>query len=385
MKAYMYNKHAPLCVVEIEGGKITKIYEVIEKNRHLMPVSLTEKHELSLESINIWLDKRKIPDGREGIKDARMKFRGFDTQKNMFGLSDQYWFQYKKTENWDRLNFFTNRYEQEMGLIFFEPWRANMEKVLNCQSPDITTGGVLRKRWIQDEEGNSFLLKAGSALYKQEPLSEVLASITLRKINIIPFVEYELIIYGLQFCSKCPNFVTANTEFVPASHIYNKKPRPNKGTNKRTVFEHFIDMCNEYNIVGAEDYLTRMVAVDHILCNTDRHLSNFGFIRDVETGKIMGFSPLFDFGRAYFGKFDAEMELSSKFFSDKEKACFKKIVKQLDVDTLTDTNDMEEMVKQYPELPEKQTESIIKRIHIINREMMEDRIPKKSKGTPTLD
>ena len=135
----------------------------------------------------------------------------------------------------------------------------------------------------------------------------------LGKMNIIPFVEYELVIEGLRLCSKCRNFVDEDTEFVPASHIYYKKPR--KATD--TIYAHLMKMCRCYGIKDAEDYVDAMIAADHILGNDDRHLGNFGFIRDVETAGITGFAPLFDSGSSY-GVINGKPG-TSKLFREMEK------------------------------------------------------------------
>jgi len=359
--------------VDIENGKILKIHEVIDDNRHLLPIIFTGETGLSLESVNKWLDTRKIPDKREGLKEARMEFRGFENYKNMFSLSDQYWFRYKKIETWDKMNFFTNHYGQEQGLIFFEPWKADKAAAVSMQGPDLTTNGVLRKRWVQDKDKVSWLLKAGSEVYHQEPLSEVLASITLGKLNVIPFVEYELVVYGLQFCSKCQNFITAHTEFVPASHIYKLKKRREL---EETVYDHFISMCKEYGIIGAEEYMINMIAVDHILCNTDRHLGNFGFIRDAETGKILGFAPLFDFGRAYWGG-KVLKDKTSRYFSEMEDKCFKTLLKKIDPGPIMETENMEQIVEKYPEISEEQANIIKAKFQKVNKEIQSLKIVKK--------
>lgn len=178
--------------------------------------------------------------------------------------------------------------------MFFSPWEVREEN-LSLSTPDITTNGVLRKRWIREENGESYLIKAGSKFYHQEPLSEVLASITLERLELLPFVKYELAVDGLRLCSKCKNFVNENTEFVPASYIYSKIPRK----KDETVYEHLLLMCEKYGIANAQEYINNMITADKIIGNDDRHLGNFGFIRDVETGKIIGFAPLFDSGSAY--------------------------------------------------------------------------------------
>ena len=49
-----------------------------------------------------------------------------------------------------------------------------------------------------------------------------------------------------------------------------------------------------------ERALNEMLAFDAIVCNTDRHLGNFGVLVDSHTNKIIAPAPLFDHGNALF-------------------------------------------------------------------------------------
>lgn len=46
--------------------------------------------------------------------------------------------------------------------------------------------------------------------------------------------------------------------------------------------------------------LRTMYVFDALICNTDRHASNYGFLRDNATGRLMGPAPLFDHNLALF-------------------------------------------------------------------------------------
>ena len=71
---------------------------------------------------------------------------------------------------------------------------------------------------------------------------------------------------------------------------------PNEGED---LMNFFIRSCNELKIKGAEEYIKKMIYCDYVIGNTDRHLGNFGFIRDANTAEIIGFAPLFDSGSAF--------------------------------------------------------------------------------------
>ena len=331
----------------MQKQQVIKVYRVLDELR--LPIILQDN--LSVKSVNEWIMKRLIPEKRDGLARIRHKFPGFDNYSNMFSLSDQYWFQQHDSETWEELNFFTNEYEEDFGKMFFSPWEADETKLL-LPSPDRTTNGVLRKRWVQGEDGVSSLIKAGSKAFHQDPLSEVLASITLGRLNLLPFVRYELVVDGLSLCSKCRNFVTEDTEFVPASYIYAKQPRK----KDESVYEHLISMCRLYGIIGTREYLNTMITADRIIGNDDRHLGNFGFLRSAETGKILGFAPLFDSGSAYWTKNGTAKK--QRLFSEQERMALKESMRKMNLKDVYDHSEMFRLIDMYPQISKKKGQEI---------------------------
>jgi hypothetical protein len=47
-------------------------------------------------------------------------------------------------------------------------------------------------------------------------------------------------------------------------------------------------------------FLEYQILTDFILTNTDRHLNNFGVLRDTHTLKFIGMAPIFDSGNSMF-------------------------------------------------------------------------------------
>ena len=310
----VFNKRKPIFeVVLSDSGQLIRVGKVI--NKELLPICLQQT--FSEDVVRKWMDSRAVPDKRIGKTKVEKDFGPTDVRHGMFSLSDQYWFHWRDIETWDSGNFFTNRYSTDYGRMYFTPWNVK-RKNLKKESPDRTTNGVLPKRWTQpcEKDYTSFLIKAGNRSAHQEPISEVLASMTLAAIDILPFVEYELVVDGLKLCSRCRNFVTANTEFVPASHLFHALPQ----REGETTFQHMVSACTAFGIKDAEDYLLRMIAADYLICNNDRHLGNFGVIRSAETGKILRFAPLFDSGSAFFGNANKKGGLSRLFSGLENKA-----------------------------------------------------------------
>ena len=291
-EVWLCNKDKKVLKIVIDKDKIIKIIGRHKDNQKYLPMFL-QNGNLSLENLQTWFRKRMIPSERENRAYVMESSKDLlSTYRNFFSLSDQYWLKYDKRETWEKLNFFDNPYCEEVGKAFFGIWEVNKEKIrthaekgeldrgldassLISFSPDLTTNGILIKKW-KKEDGVSYLYKGAGLQIDQEPLSEVLASMILKQLNLLDIVEYSLVIESMQLCSKCRNFITRDTEFVPASHVM-KPFTPNEGED---LMSFFIRSCNELKIKGAEDYIKKMIYCDYVIGNTDRHLGNFGVIRE---------------------------------------------------------------------------------------------------------
>lgn len=360
VNAILMNKNTPILEIMIEKSSIMKIGKVL--NEDMLPIPLQQECTQSL--VNNWFAKRLMPEKRDGLKAVRMLFKNIETEKYFFSLSDQYWVKYNQKDSWTKYNPFTNRYNSEVGKAFFEPWMVNTDHIA-ATSPDRTTNGVLKKRWVQADDMTSRLHKQGSIAWHQEPLSEVMASIMLKRLNLLPFVEYELIIDGLCFCSSCKNFVTQDTEFVPAYAIYQLEPKK----EEESEYIHFIKMCEKCSIAGAREFMDKMIAADHIICNTDRHFGNFGFLRNADDGKILGFAPLFDCGSAYWGTTDKVEKQKSHYFKAEETAAVKKAWGSGLLKKAKSTKSIHDLLMSYPDITDKKKEAISTMIGEVDKEL----------------
>ncbi|MEG0330589.1 MAG: HipA domain-containing protein [Longicatena sp.] len=80
----------------------------------------------------------------------------------------------------------------------------------------------------------------------------------------------------------------------------------------------------------AREQLDNMLVVDYIMINEDRHLRNFGIIRNVETLEWIKVAPIYDTGQSLLSQTDYfDMNFNSgygKFFTNVQ-APFDKIIK----------------------------------------------------------
>lgn len=364
--AELWLKENKVLTFRQEGGAAVSIGKI--ENPELLPLCLSR--ECTVEKFNIWLGKRSIPVEREGMDEMKKEFSRYGTDwnisRNKASLSDHYWIR-NRTEEWRRVNFFTRRYSPDIGDMAFKPWCMGKKKI-DTNSPDLTTNGILKKRWKQNDDMTSYLVKAGSKITHQEPLSEILVSVLLEQLKIIPFVRYDLCVEGVTICSRCENFIGLNTELVPASYIYFLEERD----PKISIYSHLLKMCDKFGIVGAREFIDGMIFIDSITGNEDRNLGNIGFIRDINTLKI-SIAPLFDFGAAYWSSGNINKKIKSKTFGDVEKRIFEKLKKKCDTDKIMKNSKYKRCIECYPGISFSRKEDLISSISKRNNELFMDK------------
>ncbi len=134
-------------------------------------------------------------------------------------------------------------------------------------------------------------MKGGSEPFYQQPFNEVIASAVMRRLGIahIPYT----VTWGDEHpYSVCENFVTPDTELVPAWRVYQLKKKPNSSS----VFQHYTEICAELGIQNMTRAMDEMLVVDFLIANEDRHFNNFGLLRNPETLEWIGAAPIFDSG-----------------------------------------------------------------------------------------
>ena len=268
-----------------------------------------------------WMEKRLISQRRKSIK-SFPTIRWDRGNSNFFSMSDQYWLHAANAmgESWEKLNYFKAPYSNIVGQACASFNMKEMRSLMFPKnSPDLCTNGIQDKMWKRIE-GKNYLLKWSNNADGQAILSEVLASDVLKEINIVPFVEYKLTIENYRLCSCCENFVNENEEFVPAWHLYRAFENlfPDKVNGEKEIYKVLMMAVKHFKIPNVEEFIDKMIIADRTIMNFDRHLGNFGFIRNVETGEYVGPAPLFDFGNAFFPD-RAETKKERYIFSERMK------------------------------------------------------------------
>lgn len=288
MKYTLYNKYRSVLDFHVENNRITKILKVhnIDYAPLWVSVARRTKYCSVLSAMQDWVYYRQMPDYR---KHSSMILRHVNAKNSCeltfrhYGvtMSDQYWF---KPDNepyltWDAVNFFTNP-QPECGFLIETPFTGNYA------TPSNTTDGMLEKEWIDHK-----LYKRGYTSWNQEPANEYIASRIAEAMNL-PCVRYDVVTYNYKPASVCQPMVDENEEYISAWQIMATKRKPNHVND----LEHYISILEEQNVPGARREVEGMFYLDKLLMNIDRHMNNFGVIRDVDTLEWVRICPIFDTG-----------------------------------------------------------------------------------------
>lgn len=297
MKYTLMHKNITITDVEIDEdlGVITSIDNISAKEHLPIGVVHQLRHEETVDryALNHWWAGRSIPASRMGITDA-LEALGVSSTKQLItkclglSLSDHYWLRpYDSNITWEAVNFFDNDFSDDIGDVLFGVNDKNAS--FDFVSPDNTSDGNLQKRW-KIIDGKRCLLKSGSDPYSQQPFNEVIATIIMNRLGI-DHVPYTVSWIDDKPYSVCEDFVTKDTELVSAWRVLQLRPK----ANHENEYLHYVSLCK---VLGVDivPALDRMIVLDYIIANEDRHFNNFGLLRNANTLEWIGAAPIFDSG-----------------------------------------------------------------------------------------
>lgn len=270
------------------GDMAANIQYVNEDLKHLFPLDL----ELTSEGIYRWLSKRTIPKNRElvghilsALNLEMSNVKGIIDVCMGLSLNDSYWVVQKGfSGTFDKYNLYHNRFNEALSVIAYVGHGNSINDI--GTTPELTTGGMLRKSWHFSSSNGIHLYKAGTSGFANagnEPYSEFYASQIAERMGLNA-VHYDLARWHGILASKCKLFTDIDTSYIPIGRI---------------VRTDGIDACLDYyKTLGDNFYqeLASMLVFDAVILNEDRHFGNFGVLRNNHTGEIIAPAPIFDNG-----------------------------------------------------------------------------------------
>lgn len=311
----------------LRAGRRERIGRVAFMNDavHLLPLEflnvrrLTEHGESELtlhtlrfpgDAMEAWLFSRRVPKNRrhaghivEELGVSYDDLEGLVRASCALSLTDSYWVKHESdARTWRDVNLFENPLDASMANVAYMGYRDGRQGDGSVgtsrfytrfrSTPEITTDGAIAKAWVR-WEGRPHLFKSGTSGFANsglEPYSEFLAAQVAERMGL-SCVPYELAFWHGRLSSVCPLFTSLALSFVPFSRFCNKNAMRDERFEPN--IEGVLSACST---LGIEERFLDLFLFDAVIRNTDRHLGNFGFIRDSDTGKLWGLAPPFDHG-----------------------------------------------------------------------------------------
>ena len=261
-------------------------------NLELLPLGGSQ----GADSLRKWWLRRAVPISQGNIA-ALLQQEGIPSTQSLLvrnlglSLSDHYWIKPQKSDlTWKDVSPFSNAF-------------GDLSETASAQfySPEAALQGDLIKKWVIVDDTRC-LLKGNRGANSQQSLNEVLASMLHEKQGFSNHVRYCPVKFtgsaGEQYDCICEDFASEALEFIPAIDVVDSE----KKDNAVSTYEHFIHVCAEHGLSEQEvrGFLEYQVLTDFVLTNTDRHLNNFGILRDSQTLKFVRMAPIFDSGNSMF-------------------------------------------------------------------------------------
>lgn len=271
-------------------GLTADIEAVNEEERRRFPLDL----EVSDEGLVKWLQRRVIPKNRAFVDEILRSLnlsihdtKGIIDVCKGLSLNDSFWVVPKGfVGTFSQYNLYGNRFSEILSLVAYTGIGQSNQAFTT--SPELTTGGMLRKAWRFTDEDGIYLYKGGTtgaANTGKEPYSEYYACQIAEAMGL-EAVNYDLENWKGILASKCKLFTDINTAFISVGRIV-------KSGGLKACLDY-------YKKIGYFEQVSSMLVFDAVIYNEDRHFGNFGLLLDNRTGEIIGPAPIFDNGLSLF-------------------------------------------------------------------------------------
>ena len=246
-------------------------------NEKLLPMYLCKIHHADL-----WLETRAIDSHRANSRLLKKALRLVEKDDvstvihvNGATITDNYWIR----EIGSNLTYHDVRFSDDyFSNLALKGNYDSFNRAANSKrskTPELTNVGSFEKCW-KLRDGKWWMYKKAT---HDEMFSELFIYELGKKLgmNMAVYERGEGFIKSLDFTDS------ASVNFEPASSFM--------GDN-----EDYFDVVNALERICPQaipEYI-RMIFMDTICANPDRHTNNFGLLRDTQTGELIGFAPNFD-------------------------------------------------------------------------------------------
>ena len=257
------------------------------------------------EVFNSWLMNRLLPIGRENSKRIALAF-GQDPVPKLrliylcrgLSLTDNYWLKLDgDRSSWKDVNLRNNSLSEAIAYVALHGSSVSLQGIPH--TPEITNQGAYAKAWLR-RDGALWLYKKGANGIAECKI-EAMVSNLLDKCNV-RHVAYEM--------SEEPDpDGVANPTCVRCKCISDED-------NMIVSAMDYMSYCNSHDLDFDKecvridsDLYYKMMIVDYLIANRDRHGLNWGFFSKTLNNEIICMHPLFDHNNAFDLKYMQDGDL----------------------------------------------------------------------------
>lgn len=250
-------------------------------NKQLLPLYLQRVH-----NANMWLETRAIDSHRTNSRILKKALRlkekdDLHTAIHVNGatITDNYWIKPLDSSLSYADVRFSDDYFSRLALKGSYNDFNSATKRKNTRTPELTNIGSFEKCW-KLRDGKWWIVKSANhdELFSEMFIYRFGEALGM---NMAVYERGNGVIKSLDFTDGASvNFELAST-FMDDNEDY------------EDVISKLQNICSQ----AIPDYI-RMIFLDTIVVNPDRHTSNFGLLRNTKTGELIGLAPLFDHNMA---------------------------------------------------------------------------------------
>ncbi|WP_104714001.1 transcriptional regulator [Helicobacter cetorum] len=267
---------------------------------NLIPKSLKlNSDDKDVEKLEKWIENRKVPKNRAFVEHIisaidNKNFLSYVDVTFALSLNDTFWITPSNNNyQWEDYNLYTNSFNETLALVAFTGYSTTIKGLIT--SPELTTNGMLKKCWHRNKESNKIeLLKGQTQAYANRGKE---AYCEYYMAQIAQALEFEHITYDLkqfhkQLVSSCEIFTNEKYGYISMYDCI----EDSELFSKKNTFKLIATIKEIYT----ENAFNDLMLFDALICNTDRHLGNYGMLIDNDTNKLVKPAPIFDNGLSFF-------------------------------------------------------------------------------------
>ena len=264
----------------LSGSTLVALWEnnnLTVKNEALLPLYLRKIH-----NADMWLETRAIDSHRANSRLLKKALRLAEKDDvstvihvNGATITDNYWIRPIGSDlTYDDVKF-TDDYFSGLALKGNYDSFNRAANSKRSKTPELTNVGSFEKCW-KLRDGKWWM-------YKKATHNEMFSELFIYELGCALGMNMAVYARG-EGCIKSLDFTDgASVNFEPASAFM--------GDN-----EDYLDVVAALEKLCPEaipDYI-RLIFMDTLCANPDRHTNNFGLLRDTKTGELIGFAPNYD-------------------------------------------------------------------------------------------